>query len=70
MRWPGCAISRVIVTHAHPDHLGLAGWMVQRFHCPLYMSQIEYLHGVYHQHRKTEERVAELAAVLPPPRHG
>uniref|UniRef100_Q07H77 Beta-lactamase domain protein n=1 Tax=Rhodopseudomonas palustris (strain BisA53) TaxID=316055 RepID=Q07H77_RHOP5 len=53
----GVRISRVIVTHAHPDHLGLAGWMVQRFQCPLYMSQIEYLHGVFFQHRRTEERV-------------
>lgn len=53
----GVSISRVIVTHAHPDHLGLAGWMVQRFQCPFHMSQIEYLQGVYHQHRRTEERV-------------
>ncbi|MBB5049230.1 glyoxylase-like metal-dependent hydrolase (beta-lactamase superfamily II) [Rhodopseudomonas rhenobacensis] len=50
-------ISRLIVTHAHPDHLGLAGWIVERFQCPFYMSQIEYLQGVYHQNRRTEERV-------------
>ena len=31
--------------------------MVQRFQCPFHMSQIEYLQGVYHQHRRTEERV-------------
>ena len=53
----GKTISRVIVTHAHPDHVGQAGWMVQRFQCPFYMSQVEYLQGVYHQNRRTDERV-------------
>jgi glyoxylase-like metal-dependent hydrolase (beta-lactamase superfamily II) len=53
----GMAITRVIVTHAHPDHVGQAGWIVERFRCPFYMSQIEYLQGVYHQNRRTEERV-------------
>jgi glyoxylase-like metal-dependent hydrolase (beta-lactamase superfamily II) len=53
----GKAISRVIVTHAHPDHVGQAGWIVERFRCPFYMSQIEYLQGVYHQNRRTEERI-------------
>jgi glyoxylase-like metal-dependent hydrolase (beta-lactamase superfamily II) len=53
----GKPISRVIVTHAHPDHVGQAGWMVQRFGCPFYMSQIEYLQGVYHQVRRSEERL-------------
>jgi glyoxylase-like metal-dependent hydrolase (beta-lactamase superfamily II) len=47
----------VIVTHAHPDHVGQAGWIVERFRCPFYMSQIEYLQGVYHQNRRTEERI-------------
>jgi glyoxylase-like metal-dependent hydrolase (beta-lactamase superfamily II) len=51
------SISRVIVTHAHPDHIGQAGWLVQRFRCPFYISQIEYLQGVYHQNRRTEERL-------------
>ena len=53
----GKTISRVIVTHAHPDHVGQAGWIVQRFNCPFYMSQVEYLQGVYHQNRRTEERI-------------
>ena len=52
----GVNISRLIVTHSHPDHVGLAGWVVERFDCPLYMSQVEYLHSVYHQNRGTEER--------------
>ena len=49
-------ISRLIVTHSHPDHVGLAGWIVERFACPLVMSQVEYLQSVYHQNRGTEER--------------
>ncbi|HEY0331227.1 MAG TPA: MBL fold metallo-hydrolase, partial [Rhodopseudomonas sp.] len=53
----GKPVSRVIITHAHPDHIGQAGWMVERFGCPFYISQIEYLQGVYHRNRRTEERI-------------
>src|SRR3569833_3602643 len=49
-------ITRLIVTHSHPDHVGLAGWIVERFNCPLVMSQVEYLQSVYHQNRGTEAR--------------
>ena len=49
-------ITRLIVTHSHPDHVGLAGWIVDRFKCALHMSQVEYLQSVYHQNRGTEER--------------
>ena len=52
----GVTITRLIVTHSHPDHVGLAGWIVERFNCPLVMSQVEYLQSVYHQNRGTEER--------------
>jgi glyoxylase-like metal-dependent hydrolase (beta-lactamase superfamily II) len=52
----GVTITRLIVTHSHPDHVGLAGWITERFDCPLYMSQVEYLQSVYHQNRGTEER--------------
>jgi len=55
-RLAGVTISRLIVTHSHPDHVGLAGWVVERFGCPLFMSQVEYLQSVYHQNRGTEER--------------
>src|SRR5207247_11147147 len=47
---------RMIGTPSHPDHVGLAGWIVERFNCPLHMSQVEYLQSVYHQNRGTEER--------------
>jgi glyoxylase-like metal-dependent hydrolase (beta-lactamase superfamily II) len=31
-------IRRILVTHHHPDHIGLAGWLCQRFDAPLQMS--------------------------------
>lgn len=30
------------MTHLHPDHIGLAGWLCQRWNAPLYMSANEY----------------------------
>jgi len=35
-------ISKVIVTHLHPDHVGMAGYLVEKCHAPLYMSHAEY----------------------------
>lgn len=35
-------ITKVIVTHLHPDHIGMAGYLVDKFRVPLYMSQAEY----------------------------
>jgi glyoxylase-like metal-dependent hydrolase (beta-lactamase superfamily II) len=61
-------VTRLIVTHSHPDHVGLAGWVVERFNCLLYMSQVEYLQSVYHQNRGTEER--KMAQRLFFRRHG
>jgi len=64
----GFKITRLIVTHAHPDHVGLAGWIVERFGCPLHMSQVEYLQAAYHQHRGSPER--KMAQRLFFRRHG
>lgn len=36
-------ITGVIATHYHPDHSGQAGWICDKFACPLYMSQTEWL---------------------------
>ncbi|MGE0046978.1 MAG: MBL fold metallo-hydrolase, partial [Hyphomonadaceae bacterium] len=38
----GKPISRVIVTHMHPDHIGLAGWITRKFQCRLWISRLEY----------------------------
>jgi len=39
----GLPVRRVICTHMHPDHLGLAGWLCDRFKAPLLMSRLEYV---------------------------
>jgi glyoxylase-like metal-dependent hydrolase (beta-lactamase superfamily II) len=36
-------IKRVFVTHLHPDHIGLAGWITRKFHCRLWMTRLEYM---------------------------
>ena len=36
-------ITRVFVTHLHPDHVGCAGWLCERFDVELSMSRDEYL---------------------------
>ncbi|MEA3064893.1 MAG: hypothetical protein QOJ27_1339 [Sphingomonadales bacterium] len=41
----GRAVTRVICTHFHPDHLGLAGWLTERFAVPLWMTRGEWLFG-------------------------
>lgn len=39
----GRQLKRQIVTHFHPDHLGLAGWLEAETGAPLLMTQGEYL---------------------------
>ncbi len=39
----GRPIKRVIVTHMHPDHIGLAGWMTRKWQCELWITRLEYI---------------------------
>lgn len=41
----GLPVTRVICTHFHPDHLGLAGWICERFDAPLWMTHGEWTFG-------------------------
>lgn len=41
----GKPVTRVLVTHCHPDHIGLADWLCQRWRAPLWMSAAEYGFG-------------------------
>jgi glyoxylase-like metal-dependent hydrolase (beta-lactamase superfamily II) len=38
----GLPVLRVIVTHMHPDHVGLADWLCTRWKVPLWMSATDY----------------------------
>ena len=38
----GRPVTRVIVTHMHPDHVGLAGWLCETFDTELWMSRGDY----------------------------
>jgi glyoxylase-like metal-dependent hydrolase (beta-lactamase superfamily II) len=39
----GRMVTRLLVTHFHPDHIGLAGWLAQRFDVRLWMTRGEWL---------------------------
>ena len=38
----GLPLTRVLVTHLHPDHVGCAGWLSERFGVELWMARDEY----------------------------
>lgn len=42
-------VKGLIVTHMHPDHIGLAGWITEHWQVPMYMSKNEFdkAHLVY-----------------------
>jgi glyoxylase-like metal-dependent hydrolase (beta-lactamase superfamily II) len=39
----GRPVVRVICTHMHPDHIGMAGWLTQQYECRLWTTRLEYL---------------------------
>lgn len=39
----GRPVSRVIVTHMHPDHIGNAGWFHRKYGAELHTSRLEYV---------------------------
>ncbi len=36
-------VRRIVVTHFHPDHVGLAGWLAERTDARLWMPEVEWL---------------------------
>jgi glyoxylase-like metal-dependent hydrolase (beta-lactamase superfamily II) len=44
-RLDGRPVTRVMVTHFHPDHMGNAAWLIERFDVDLWCAQAEYLIG-------------------------
>ena len=42
----GKQLTKIVVTHFHPDHIGLAGWLGKRFGAPLYAGLTTYLSSI------------------------
>ena len=42
----GKPVTRVIATHLHPDHVGLAGWLCERWGADLWMTLGEYMSAI------------------------
>jgi glyoxylase-like metal-dependent hydrolase (beta-lactamase superfamily II) len=38
----GIKIEKLVLTHAHPDHIGLAGWFQEKHNVPVLMSSLSY----------------------------
>jgi glyoxylase-like metal-dependent hydrolase (beta-lactamase superfamily II) len=36
-------VKRVICTHMHPDHMGMAGWLTRQYDCRMWTTRLEYL---------------------------
>jgi glyoxylase-like metal-dependent hydrolase (beta-lactamase superfamily II) len=60
----GRPITRIICTHHHPDHAGLAGWLAERHRCPVYMSEAEerLLRGLVGSGPEHDRVLARIAA--------
>lgn len=41
----GKPVVGIVCTHCHPDHIGQAGWLSERWRAPLWMTQSEYYHA-------------------------
>ena len=36
-------LTRIFVTHMHPDHVGMAGWLTRKFGIRMWMTRLEYM---------------------------
>lgn len=36
-------VARVVCTHMHPDHIGMAGWITRQYDCRLWTTRLEYV---------------------------
>jgi glyoxylase-like metal-dependent hydrolase (beta-lactamase superfamily II) len=60
----GACITRVFVTHYHPDHIGLAGWLCARFGVPLCISRTEFLYAQFLRLDVRDEAPDEVCSFL------
>jgi glyoxylase-like metal-dependent hydrolase (beta-lactamase superfamily II) len=56
-------VTRIVGTHLHPDHIGLAGWISERFDAPVWMTRGEWLTAQFMQTDVRENVPAEVLAM-------
>jgi len=77
----GRPLRRIVVTHHHPDHVGLAGWLAARFDAPVHMTAGELAVAgryadprrdvvaertpLWHEHGLPREHATELLERMP-----
>ncbi len=72
----GRPLRRIIVTHEHPDHIGLAHWLISQTGAGLWMAQGEFLsaHTVWHEiggyHRDAMIELYRVHGMPPAPLEG
>lgn len=64
----GLPVVRVIVTHMHPDHIGLAAWLTERWNAPLQMTMSDFLSA--HLHLKGDSSAGGESVAAHFGRHG
>ena len=53
-------VKRIIVTHFHPDHIGLAAWLAHHFECKIWITEGEFRHynAIIRSDKKTHAKKA------------
>jgi glyoxylase-like metal-dependent hydrolase (beta-lactamase superfamily II) len=57
----GLPVLRVLVTHMHPDHIGLSQWLCERWNAPLWISMTDFLTAQWLSHKEGGAAVGALA---------
>lgn len=58
----GKPVTKLLVTHFHPDHVGLTGWLHARTAAPIHMSRVEWMQARLLLNERPAEVIPQLVA--------